>query len=378
MPTGTDVDRMRRRMVGAAAAAALCPGTVFAAVPAAREAAWYAAWDDNDGRHHVGEAAVVAGSLVARRSFETPGRAHGLALAPDGALVAVARRPGDWIARWVPGREPTWIWPDADRSFNGHALFARDGRTLCTTETDGESGEGMIVVRDPASFAERAAWRTGGRDPHDLEWLDDGRLLVANGGVELRPETGRAKRAGAPIVSSLVAFDPRDGRIDAIWRVDDPWLSLRHLDRGADGRIGVAMQSEHPAGDDRSRAPVLAILDPAGSTLRVFEGPRVGGYGGDIVAVADGWLVGCPRANAVERFATDGRFLGSVALAEACAVGVERESGRAWGFGHRAAVALDDSAPARWTSPLRFDNHALAQPAGSGSKASSKPGSQRA
>ena len=64
-----------------------------------------------------------------------PSRAHGLAALPDGGFVAVANRPGRWLARLdAQGRMQNLLsTPDAVRTFEGHVVVSADGQWLYTT-----------------------------------------------------------------------------------------------------------------------------------------------------------------------------------------------------------------------------------------------------
>ena len=101
MPTGIDVPRWTRRRSLAAACAgigAAMVAPVFAMEPpgpgrAAPSRRVAAAWDDAAGRHHVGLLHMDHARVHVSASIEVPTRAHGLALEPDGSILAVARRP---------------------------------------------------------------------------------------------------------------------------------------------------------------------------------------------------------------------------------------------------------------------------------------------
>lgn len=152
------------------------------------------------------------------------------------------------------------------RSFSGHVIASADGRLLFTTETDLEHDRGMLAVRDAHSLTLLQAWPTHGRDPHQLvlDRLAPGRVMVANGGIETRPETGRVKHGLNSMDSSLVRLDFRSGRLEGKWRLKDSRLSMRHLAWSGD-YLGLSLQAEHQDGATRAAAPVLAVFD--GSTL---------------------------------------------------------------------------------------------------------------
>src|SRR6476620_3936387 len=73
-----------------------------------------AAWE-RQGSFYIGLLSVRQGAgqaLQVDAALQVPARAHGLCVLPDGALVATARRPGDWLVRWHAGQdaEPQWLW----------------------------------------------------------------------------------------------------------------------------------------------------------------------------------------------------------------------------------------------------------------------------
>ena len=274
-------------------------------------------------------------------ALEVPSRAHGVCPLDDGSVVAVARRPGDWLVRWHPAQAtPQWHWQTTDhrypdRTFNGHVLSGlagTDGEHLYTTETDVETGASVVGVRHARSLEKLAEWPTHGIDAHELIWdlhsPGGPTLLVANGGVPTAPETGRSKRDLHRMDSSLVRLDATTGRLRGQWRLQDSRLSLRHLAWGPDGKtLGIALQAEHDAPAERRAAPVHARFD--GQTLyasaaqpaaETRAAPPLQGYGGSIVTAPEGWAVSCTRAGCVAWFNMQGQLTTRMALSEVCAL----------------------------------------------------------
>ena len=345
---------MRRRdFLRACAAVACAPAWARAAPTGGRLAA---CWQTYAG-YQVG-LLDVGDDLAIRAAIDVPTRAHALLREPGGTLLAVARRPGDWLLRWSPQGQPlAWRWIEPGRAFTGHVVS--DGRRLYTCETDLDSGAGLIGVRDAINLEKRAEWPTHGVDPHQLTWDGDGQLLVANGGVPTRPETGRLKRDLDRMDSSLVRLAVGDGALLGQWRLEDTRLSLRHLAWNA-GRLGIALQAEHDDPAARAAAPVLALFD--GERLRVAAAPPgLAGYGGDVAALEGGFAVSCPRAQGVALFTAVGAWRGLLPLAEACALAAAPAG--LWAGGReralRLALSLDDaSARASASLPgVRLDNH---------------------
>jgi hypothetical protein len=358
---GSAVDRRHCLALLAAFAA---PAWAVARAPAGAGAGGTvlaAAWDAGSA-HRIGLLVPSAGRLNVAAATDVPTRAHGLCWERGGSVLAVARRPGDWLLRWHPQRESFQrVWNEPDRSFNGHVLMSPDGRTLYTTETDLETGAGLIGVRDADSLERRAEWPSHGLDPHELLFDSQGRLVIANGGIPTQAETGRAKRDLERMDSSLVRLDAANGRLLGQWRLDDPRLSLRHLARHG-AHLAVALQAEHEDVQQRAAAPVLARFD--GEALHLLEAARpLAGYGGSVAAWGGGFAVGCPRANGVAVWRPDGRWAGFTALPAGCAVAAA--ASKLWAGGEQEAVALQAEQPGRMLGlpAVRLDNHWVVAPA---------------
>lgn len=290
-------------------------------------------------------------------SLEVPTRAHGLTAEADGSILALARRPGDWMVRWHPERrKPQWVWAEAGRAFNGHAARSADGRRIFTTETDLDSGNGLIGVWDARGLEKQDEWPTGGIDAHEI-LVDGASLLVANGGVPTRPETGRAKRDLHKMDSSLVRLGARDGSMLGQWRLADSRLSLRHLARNGN-LIGIAMQAEHDTPALRETAPVLAIFD---GTILILpesaETPNLRGYGGDIAAWQDGFAISAPRAHSVVRWRPRDGWQAGMSLQEGCALANREQDLWAGGSMQAHGAGPDLHAELDLPAGLRLDNH---------------------
>jgi uncharacterized protein len=321
----------------------------------------------------LSHAASGEGALKVAAALDVPNRAHGLLREPGGSLLAVARRPGDWLLRWdQEGRAIAWRWIEPRRAFAGHVLASANGRILYTTETDLDSGAGMIGVRDVRSLEKLNEWPTHGIDPHQLLWdatAGEGkRLIVANGGVPTQPETGRVKRGLERMDSSLVRLDAETGELLGQWHLTDRRLSLRHLawNTASANRatLGIALQAEHDTTEEKANAPVLALFD--GHILRTVPAPQaLAGYGGDIAALGGHFAVSCPRTQGVALFSVDGNWHGMAPLSDACALASTSQQlwagGRLQALGlHPMAVASDQSMAQTMSAEmpgLRLDNH---------------------
>ncbi|UUZ64114.1 DUF1513 domain-containing protein [Polaromonas sp. P1-6] len=374
MPTAIKAMGLNRRQWLARGTALAVGGTALqpalgtASMPAMSATLFAAAWQAEAG-YQVGLLERSGPTLAVRAALDVPTRAHGLWREPGGTLLTVARRPGDWLLRWRPdGQALAWTWIEADRAFNGHVISSADGRHVFTTETDLETGQGLIGVRDAASLQKLAEWPSHGMDPHELLHGADGSLMVANGGIPTLPETGRLKLNLDRMDSSLVRLDPDRGTLLGQWRLDDARLSLRHMAWGQDGVgpagrvLGIALQAEHANAAQKQNAPVLALFN--GRALRMATAPRaLAGYGGDIAFAAGRFAVSCPRANGVALYDSAGHWQTFAALDAACALAADPAHAQPiWAGGERQALALS-LANTRETpllvTPARLDNHWL-------------------
>jgi uncharacterized protein len=278
--------------------------------------------------------------------FALPRRAHGVVRLDDSRLLFVARRPGDWLLELdmraaqrrrtrVQKLTPRWHWITSGTAFNGHARLSQDGAHMLTSETDLETGMGQLGVRDARTLALVRTIPTQGRDPHDLllHPHDPQLIYVANGGIDTRPETGRAKYALDQMDSSLQLINWHQGKSVQAWRLQDPMLSMRHLAACAVRGslcIGVALQAEHSDADKKQHAPILAVLD--GEALRTVHTPNessaLGGYGGDIIATSNSqFMVSATRAHRLLRHDLASGTSTTMELREAGALGTSGKAG---------------------------------------------------
>ena len=377
MPMATEraptLPSTRRTWLGQLAVAGLSPwlGSAAWADATSKPATLLAAWQTPNA-HQIGLVAVGDAHWQVTRSITVPTRAHGLAVEAGGSVLALARRPGDWLLRWHPDTgETQWQWIEGDRRFNGHVAASPQGDALWTTETDLETGQGLLGVRDRASLQKTAEWPTLGRDPHALMVLPQtlgripaGSLIVDNGGIPALPETGRAKRKLERMDASLLALDPHTGDVRGQWGLSDPYLSIRHLAWDATShRLGIALQAEHPDPAQRQAAPVLAVWDGAQLVPAVGQ-PSLQGYGGDICArPGGGFAVSCPRADTLALFTPAAVWQNNQPHRDVCALAAQDHQG--WASGADGVLTFAPADPVRLArggatqALIQFDNHCL-------------------
>jgi len=240
-----------------------------------------------------------------------PGRGHAAACHPiQPEVVAFARRPGTFavVVNCVYRRESARLTAPDGRHFYGHGVFSGDGTLLYTTENDYDAARGMVGIWDVSrGYARMGEVPSGGVGPHDIRLMPDGQtLVVANGGIETHPDTGRTKL-------NLHAMRSNLSYLDALGQVADQLdlgelyrrHSIRHLAVGSDGRVAFAMQWQ---GDSAARPPVLGLHHRGGQSglfdAGVQSRAEMRGYAGSVAIAPVGHAIAVtsPRGGVCQIF----------------------------------------------------------------------------
>lgn len=368
---------MHRRQVLMAlpslAALAALPRLALAGAP--RQAVIGAAWRGPGQSDPYRAGALVADwesrKIGVRYAVPLPGRAHDVLAEPDGGLLVVAYRFGDWLLRCDDQGgivRQVSLADEGERRCCGHATYAPDRSALYTTETDLRTGRGWISMRDPASLKKVGEWETHGVDPHQVLTDHDGSLLVANGGVPRRPADDK-KLDLSGMDSSLVRLDGRNGQLLGQWRLDDGHLSIRHIawsrpPAEAGRLLGIALQAEHGEAARRAVAATLAVFDGTRLVLPTQAGDGIG-YCGNIAPAHRGGFVLTSTANKAFLWhpGVPDRFTPIVEMEGAYAVTPWAGSDRRGGAIIATAIGLvrwhptDKPLILPWPSPMALDNH---------------------
>lgn len=225
---------------------------------------------DDKGQHHL-VAFDQAGDIRFRTTL--PGRGHAPAISPDSRLAVVpARRPGNWMAvvDCRNGDLLEVIGANPGRHFYGHATFSRDGGRVFTTENDFEKGRGRIVCRSSKNMEVDGEFPSGGIGPHQLKWVEDDRLIVANGGIRTHPAKPRRKLNVDSMRPNVALVDVRTGVVVHRAVPRDPKSSIRHFDTNANGDVVLGIQYEGPRTLDR---PLVLVLGTRSGTLTPLPTP---------------------------------------------------------------------------------------------------------
>jgi hypothetical protein len=317
-----------------------------------------------------GSYAIVALTLDGRIVREIPleARGHDIALhRPSGRTVAFARRPGTFALALDSRtrREPVLIGAPLGRYFCGHGVFSKDGRLLYATESNSETGQGLLGIYDVAAQYRRVGeMATHGIDPHEVILLADGRTLaVANGGIE---ESGRVKLNISTMDPSLCFIDADTGALKVEHHLPPEIhkLSIRHL--AVDKRVNVWFGGQWEG--DLETSPELigrASLDRPLSIIApdAPRGVELRGYIGAVAISGDGetLAVAAPRAGRIVYVATaTGAIAGETVLADGCGLaGIDNEDfimSSGHGIVQREHKAQTKGAPATFPG-FAFDNH---------------------
>ncbi len=327
------IDRRTVLLTAAGVAAQTALGRAAVATTNAREL-FAAARRDGDGRYAV---AMITHNGEDVRVVGLPGRGHDLAVCPiSRRMVAFARRPGSFaVVLDIDRPLQTFNFETpADRHFQGHGVFARDGRLLYATENDFERGTGVIGIYDATRRFQRIAeLPSHGIGPHDIALSSDGRtLVVANGGLREHPDIGRGRRVLNPdaIETSLVYVDAASGTLLEKHALPHAaGLSLRHLEIGLGDTVVIGAQEQSPSAGARR---VVFTHDRQGKLREIHcgEGDPLAGYVSSVSVDASGTIAAVTSSRAGAAVLIEigkGRLIGISRLADVSGVAPRREGG---------------------------------------------------
>ena len=238
-----------------------------------------------------------------------PARGHAAAAHPTRPeAVAFARRPGIFalVINCATGTVTHRLAPPAGHQFNGHGAFSADGSLLMTSEVVADGSAGRIALWDARSYTRLTDWPSGGIGPHDIRRLTDGRIVVANGGIQTDP-SDRTKLNIATMRPNLTLLSAEGGMLDQIALGPDlQQNSIRHLALSGD-TIAFAMQWE---GDPAVTVPLLGLWQPGSAPRLCDAAPQdalaMKGYAGSIAATDDRVLITSAKGGAAMVFGLDG------------------------------------------------------------------------
>ena len=312
----------RRQFLGGLLAAGLMPKPTWAD---AGSPAFLSAAAKSDGRYVL---CGIGANLDIRFEIPLPDRGHAAAAHPSRPeAVAFARRPGTFavVIDCVTGAQKAMLDSPEGRHFYGHGAFSSDGSLLFTTENDYEIGQGRIGVWDVAAGYKRIdEWASGGVGPHDIKRLPDSDILVvANGGIDTHPDSGRTK-LNIPTMKPNLTYIDGGAVVDVMDLPSELHKnSIRHLALGPEGQVAFGMQWQGDGPVD-----TLAGIHQIGTAVRLLTAPAddvraMQGYVGSIAFTADGQTVAItsPRGGLLQMYDADTATLAqSMSLLDVCGV----------------------------------------------------------
>ncbi|MDF1803968.1 DUF1513 domain-containing protein [Thalassovita sp.] len=263
-------------------------------------------------------------------SIPMPGRGHAAAAHPERAeVVAFARRPGTFaqVIDCRNGDILAKLHSPEGRHFYGHGVFSSDGRLMFTPENDYENGRGVIGVWDRARGYKRVdEFSSGGVGPHDMLRLPGtDQFVVANGGIDTHPESGRTALNLPTMRANLALIDDTGALLELTELTPDLRLnSIRHMAIRQDGQLAFAMQWQ---GNPTDHPPLVGLYRPGQGTAPILgQAPadlhhRLKGYAGSIAFSGDGAQVAIssPRGGMIHVFDTQtGAFAWHVTEEDVC------------------------------------------------------------
>jgi hypothetical protein len=316
VPTG------RREFLGGLLAAGLIPQPTWAD---AGSPAFLSAAVSPEGSYIL---CGIDAALQVRFQIPLPARGHAAAAHPSRPeAVAFARRPGTFaiVIDCVTGQEKARLQAPKGRHFYGHGTFSADGGLLFTTENEYEAGLGRIGVWDARNgYGRIDEWDSGGIGPHDIKRLPGSdTLVVANGGIDTHPDTGRTK-LNIPTMAPNLAYIEDGTVIEAAMLPQDMHKnSIRHLAVNQRGDVAFGMQWQ---GDQTPQS--LVGIHQRGRAISLTTAPKdnvrqLDGYIGSIAYSDDGnsIAVTSPRGGMVHIYAaSNGMLLEDRQLTDVCGV----------------------------------------------------------
>lgn len=291
-----------------------------------------------------------------------PARGHAATGHPKQAIaVAFARRPGTFglVIDCATGDVLHHLEPPTGRQFNGHGVFSAQGDLLMTSEVVATGSAGRIGLWETSTYGRIGEWDSGGIGPHDIKRLPDGRIVVANGGIQTDP-ADRAKLNLATMRPNLALVSATGELLE---RAELPTElhqnSIRHLALLPD-KIAFAMQWE---GDAADPVPQLGLWTPGAPPVMCppdeAQSFAMKGYAGSIAATPDGKQIALTSApgGVVMLFDHLGRQTACHTRVDLCGVApvadnfvVTDGSGAAWQADTTGLTLMSQN-------PIAWDNH---------------------
>lgn len=307
----------------------------------------------------------IDAALQVRFEIPLPARGHAAAAHPTRPeAVAFARRPGTFavVIDCKSGFQKAILQAPQGRHFYGHGVFSSEGRYLYTTENDYEAGAGRIGVWNVArGYVRVDEWDSGGVGPHDIKRLPHSdTLVVANGGIETHPDTGRTK-LNIPTMQPSLAY-VEDGVVVETATLSSSMHknSIRHLAVSPQGEVAFGMQwqaDQTPdalVGTHRRGSPIVLMTSPTDQVR------QLDGYIGSVAYTGDGRMIAAtsPKGGVVHFYDPGaGRFISDTTFADVSGVATLGQSFVVTSGTGEMRVVTQHNSDASSQIDVRWDNH---------------------
>ena len=255
----------------------------------------------------------ASGELIAETYIDD--RLHAITASPQRQyphLCAPTRRPGTKLYLFdqhTAQLRKILICPEGVH-FQGHAAYHPTRPLLYTAENHYHTGQGMIGLWDvKENYRRLGAFPSGGIGPHEIKRHPTlPFLVVANGGLQTHPETGRSVLNKDIMSPNLSMIHLSDHHVKTQYRLPPHWHqnSIRHFDITPGGDIVIGLQYQ---GGRTDLVPLIAVIkipdtSKASSHLTVLRAPpnierRMRHYCGSVTILPDtsSALVSHPRGH---------------------------------------------------------------------------------
>lgn len=372
----------RRRFLEGVAATTLLPAAASWGCGATDDAldgeAVY--WLSSQGSDEASYGIVSAREPFMEASVITTGfRGHDVAQDPTRPteFVLFGRRPGTTsaVADVRTGQVRAMLRAKPGHAFQGHGFFTPDGRHLLASEADTFTGAGLLTVRETESYSLVRDIDTHGIGPHEVLLMpDETTVVVANGGLLTRPETGREVLNLDAMDSSLAYLDLESGALIEQRRVSDPKSSIRHLDVTAEGTVAFGVQVQREGLDHDDLVPLAGVHEPGREPVMFSERQDVIGlmndYVGSVAVSTSTRTAGftSPRGDIAVFWNLDsGDYLGLHELADCSGLAASPDGAHFFlssSFGEVRTLQATDlvelASARRRFDDVRWDNHLIA------------------
>jgi len=214
-------------------------------------------------------------------------RGHGLTKHPINKSIALmfSRRPGNQaILMDLKTKKMVGHFTSPDHLYmEGHGCFSHDGRFLFCTESNKQTHQGIITVRETTSYKVIKEIPSGGIGPHEIQIMpNQNTLVIANGGL-IKDSKGHVINTQS--MKSNITFLNYDlGKILSTYDGEHSQASLRHLDISNDGIVAIAMQAQ--VYNPERLMPLTSLINKDGSKT-VLNAPdhllkKLNGYVGSV------------------------------------------------------------------------------------------------